>query len=273
MFWYDGGMSKFDQCRQRIERANLHRKAFIAAWNDICKTDSHRFPTEQQGQGKGVIKAIRTQPVQRKDLAFILGEFFYQLRAALDGLSYKAVTLITTEEPTSDNRLDFPIRTAPKGLKESSFYGYNLPHELRNWIEVVQPYNASKTAGTENEGINGAFALINDCARKDRHRKLHVIAAAVTEATGTFSLKNLRCIDWITLLPANLLDDECTIIEFGFSGVFAEAEVKMQGDLAIDISVDEIPGVRGVELANCLYACQFAVTFAVDFFEECFPAH
>ena len=48
--------------------------------------------------------------------------------------------------------------------------------ELNDWISTIQPYSAEKTRDDSDFGLNVTLELLHNCARKDRHRRLHVAA-------------------------------------------------------------------------------------------------
>jgi hypothetical protein len=224
--------------------------------------------TEMKDDGTGFVRAVRKTKAG-DDLPFILGEFFYQLRAALDSLLYRAAIIQTKRDPPPDeNRLEFPITIADKYFKKTAYHGIPFPDELRNWIESIQPNNADKTIGTEWHGINRILRLLHDCARKDRHRRLHVVGAPPHSLTGQVHVPMPAKLVSFVGVPCNLLDDESIFLQFAVEGYVPGMQIYIDGDFTVDVVINEIPGIRGQQVNGILVSCEEAVMSVIRKFEE-----
>jgi hypothetical protein len=262
-------MSLFKECWDRLRRAEAHRTAFMQHWNTLIEENSHRTEGQIDPNGTGIIRVIRNTTFDAGEMPLELGEFFYQLRAALDGAMYKAVVKVTgTDPPANENQLYFPIYTNAATFKDRALYFEPLPDELRFWLGDIQPYNAVKMENTPLVGINAILRLLNDCARKDRHRRLHVVAAVACEASGTVRLDPPCQVISVEAIPANLLDDECQIMRLRIAGFSPATRIDVDGVLRVEISVSEIPGVVGARLDRVLRNLHSAAGIIIEKFEK-----
>ena len=155
---------------------------------------------------EGVVRYVRNAPIPENDLAFELGEMFYQLRAALDHLVYKATVLKHgSEPPPHENIVAFPICPNSDTFNRNPVNKPPFPNQLAVWLENIQPYNVGKHRGTETEFFIRALIILHDCARKDRHRRLHIVAAIPTHVKFLFDAWPGRVVSYHPLLM-NLLE-------------------------------------------------------------------
>ena len=209
------------------------------------------------------------------NLALELGEFFYQLRAALDGLIYRAVMLKKSSNFTpNENRLQFPITTKPSEFKDKAVEFAPLSDGLKFWLESIQPYNASKVVGTDDESLINLLVLLNDCARKDRHRKLHVVAALPADFEFDFSGFNPACrVVSFEVTQGNALENEAVLFRFALDGHVPGMTHEMKFDLSFEISVEEIVGVQGPETGVVIKSLVNAVSAIIYRFEKDFSSN
>jgi hypothetical protein len=261
-------MGSFTDSRKRIVRASEHRKTFADGWNTAIDEKGYTVSVETDGRS-GVLRAIRSKHLE-VDLSLELGEFFYQLRSALDNAVFEAAELqIGADVAKYEDRLYFPIHTKPSGFKDSTFSQIAFPDELKRWVESIQPYNISPSA-TPPDGWMVGLRILNDCARKDRHRRLHAVVGVATQMTGRLIVPTTANVKSVTPLPTNLLEGETKFLQFWYEGVCPAEQVYMDGDFTIEISVKEIP-VRGPKLATGLGLCILVATEIVDKIESFYP--
>jgi len=100
---------------------------------------------------------------------------------------------------------------------------------MRDAIEIVQPYNAPRISpGVLAASINRTLGIINDLARKDRHRKIHVVGSWPFDLTPSFVLPTGVSVDSITPMPPAILTEGTVIATFwirGYQSGVTEAEV------------------------------------------------
>ena len=85
-------MQRFEVSRQRLERAYAHAAQFAQEWNALDKENLYTFRANVNRDGTGSIRMIRVKPIPPL-FSLLLGEFLYQLRAALDACIYRAAVL------------------------------------------------------------------------------------------------------------------------------------------------------------------------------------
>jgi hypothetical protein len=262
-------MSPFEECRSRINRAHGHCKAFVAGWKSLLESDSYSFSAEMKDERTWVVKAALLVPV-RSELSLELGEFFYQLRAALNGAVYQTAEMIGSKNSSNENRWEFPIYAKPNDFRNSALCKWDFPDQLRDWIESIQPYNAEKLIGLPDEWVCAALQLLNECARKDRHRRLHLVAAVPITHIGTVVVPSPAKVTSVMSIPANLLDSESEFLRFTADGLITGTDIDLKGKFTIEVSVDEIPGSVGENVLKTLIHIEGVTKLVIERFEDAF---
>jgi hypothetical protein len=256
---------------KRIERAIAHGKAFKAEGERVVNPESYTTSISVNSDWTyGSIKSI-TNAASENDMALELGEFFYQLRAALDAAIYQVSVMEQgCEPPANENRVEFPICHSPQVFERNPLNTDPFPQQLRDWLETIQPYNTAKTANTDYSTLNRRLEILHNCARKDRHRRLHLVAAVPTAIDWEFTITGPGRITYETPVPANFLEDECVFLEFGIEGIRPErtTNIKLESAISIEISLSEVPVPAGSNLGMELQWIVKAVEFVIEFFES-----
>jgi hypothetical protein len=256
-------MRLFEDSWKRVDRAEMHGKAFTAEWNGLLKPEAFEFRTEQKSD-KTFVLVGRFREIPKNDLALELGEFFYQLRAALDGIIFKTAEVKSAPNlPADEDRLEFPIYETSKRFKNSAVYRGPFPQELRDWLESVQSYNAANSGDPKVVEYGRRLKLLHDCARKDRHRRLHLVAAVPVSANWNFDPP--LAISQVRQLNANFFEHEAEFLELHVSD-----EVHLKGQLSLNISVGEMPGPLGQAVVGEMEGLLEAVSLIVEDFEMAF---
>jgi hypothetical protein len=222
------------------------------------------------GERTGVARAELLVP-PKNDLALELGEFFYQLRAALDGAIYKMTVREGRADPPADeNRIEFPIYPTPGKFKHCACNTGPLPNDLKRWLESVQPYNANKAIDANTREFIRVLTLMHDCARKDRHRKLHAIAAVPTTTDFTFEIDLPGTISFVHPIQSNFLNNESDFLRFGVEGppITRHDQIKLTGQVTIQVVIQEIPHAIGPTLGAELNRMVTATRAIIQIFED-----
>jgi len=261
-------MTPFEECGRRIDRAHTHCAAFVAGWRTLLESDSYFFLPEMKDERTGIVSATLKNSI-RHELSLELGEFFYQLRSALDGAVYRAVDLRRgTKNIARIDRLDFPITKSVTAFEKAALHENPFPEDLRKWIEGVQPYFTGKTP--EQKEISFFLLLLHDCARKDRHRQLHLVAVVPDKLEGTIQVQSPCVVDYVRAKSNNLLEDKCEFLEFGVSNTFPDMDIELNGKFTIQVSIEEIPGVVNDMVVQTLLRIEAATKLVVKRFEKAF---
>lgn len=111
------------------------------------------------------------------EISLEFGEMLYQLRAALDALVYELAIVASGQEPPPDaERLEFPIRSTEASFDKAVFKIRPLSEHHQTLLRRLQTFPVpAQTDATRL--MAPSLKLLNDWARKDRHRGLHVMAS------------------------------------------------------------------------------------------------
>jgi hypothetical protein len=270
-------MRPFESCRERIERAKAHRDTLSDDWNTFIKKDSYSVRVHVQTNGTGRIYVRPNFSVLPPRFSLVFGEMVYQLRAVSDGCVYDAATLHSNQNPPPDeDHLEFPICKSPEGFKNSARCIKPLPQECRDFIESVQPYKTPKNLEPKHMvmSFNRSLGILHDWARKDRHRKLHLLGAWATKASPMIRVPGGATVTAIELAGSGFLKDESEIAKFRIDGFVPGMRVSANPSLAVDIAVDEEPPPCAASdvLGNRLFNVFLFVESAVTAFEAFFGA-
>lgn len=234
----------FQGCRNRLARADSHRKTLAKLWADFVKDDPYSVILNMDNDGTGKLLILPRYNPLPEIFSLELGEMLYQLRAALDASIYaSAVQQSGKEPPPNEGNLEFPICSSSDKFKESAGKVKPLSDERVRIIEAFQPYNTPENAPAELlvYNVNRTLGILNDWARKDRHRNLRIVGAWVSNADPTFRLPPGCRIAFIGITYDGFLEDEHVVAEFKIDGFSPGMEIEANPNLALDISVDEAP--------------------------------
>jgi hypothetical protein len=172
----------------RVDRAKQHFEAFGHTWAEYLAARPHSLDHTVEEDGIVVLRLLRRTPLP-VELSLVFGEFLYELRAALDNCLYAAAVLVSGENPPpSATRLEWPIRLTPKEWKDQSKRYQDLPLELVEALEAIQPYQA------ELPGWN-SLGILHDLARVDRHRSPHGLGLYLAHLRMAFDRSVIEIID------------------------------------------------------------------------------
>jgi hypothetical protein len=258
-------------CWDRIERADTHRKCLGALWHQFGKDDPYIPRVKVEDDGTGIIWVEGPHRGFPRIFSLELGEMLYQLRAALDGSVYESAVLDSGQDPPPhENRLQFPITPTAIKFKEARDGIAPLSHKRRSYIESVQPYNAPELAPELMVfNFHRGLGILNDWARKDRHRQLHVIGSWAANISPMLEIPSGVGLIYMVPSDAGFLENESEVATFKLSGWIPGMDIKANPNLTIDIAVDEIPPpcAENDTLSNRLTAIFLSVNCAVSALE------
>lgn len=237
--------SPFHGCWLRIERADSHRETFAKTRDRFLEGRPYRAAVQMEDDGTGRI-LVTIEDSLPVILALELGEMLYQLRSSLDGCIYQAAILDSGQNPPPDEKhLEFPICATAEDFENSARKIRPLSDERKVFIESIQPYNAPElTAQQQSFNFNIALGILHDWARKDRHRRLHLVGAWASGAQPKIRLPEGTSLASMDICKDGFLEDENTVCTFTIGGWVPGMKVEGNPDLTIDITADEIPGPR-----------------------------
>ena len=248
---------KFKNSWSRLERATQHLAAFQAEWNALFSENPFGSVVRYDKDTGWFTASITADEAIKKRIAnttlpLILGEYVYQLRAALDGLIWDAITFTQgTEPPSNANRLEFPIVLSEEGFNKSALHKFPFPQQLKDWLESIQPYKAEKLTDHPKVGLSGALSNIHDAARLDRHRRLRVMAAFPTALFADIKFvpsDGFSAIDREGL-PCDLLGGHYELLRFKVESTTRDhpTKVKIETSARFEVFFEDWPPLNGME--------------------------
>jgi|SRR5208283_448329 len=263
---------RFEGCRERIKRAQAHYDALAEVWNTTPIKDLYTSTVQVEDDGTG---GIWMSPHEDSTIfntaALQFGEFLYQLRSALDGCVYQAAVIDSGSDPPPDEEhLEFPIcLTSSHFKKKAAFALAPLADKRRALIESVQPYNTRNVPADELVfDINRTLGILSDWARKDRHRKLHLVGALPAKASPKLRYPEGVSLVYMKVFGSAMLEHKSQIASFALSGYRRGMKIEANPDVMLDIAIDEIPppssendtfGQRITEMINAVYSVVAAI--------------
>lgn len=224
----------------------MHGETLARDWNAIPDEDLYTVKPAIDPTGYGQIRLVANKPVP-EEFSLRLGEMLYHLRSALDAAIYQAAAYTTGKNPPPDeNKLEFPICTNPADFPSLAKRKMSvLPQNVQDRIEKVQPYNVRCVKPEEMvTNLNRSLGILNELARKDRHRTLHVIGAWAHKLAPQFVLPDGVTLSKLDVMPNGYIGGETVLATFQLTG-FRQGMGRIQANpmLALGIGVDEPPAL------------------------------
>ena len=223
--------------RARLNRAaDLYRQVG-SAWEAYLERHPHRLVIKMHSGGRGQLLMERLIPLP-EDVALLLGEYLYQLRSALDNCLY-AVAIIAagTAPPPGANTLQWPICDTADAFEKQRWRLKHLPEGLVGALEHIQPYRAELPSWN-------SLRLLNDLARVDRHRALHLVALTTAESKVVADNSYIRNVEF----NSGDIHDGDALLTFEFSGEGLPSRQHIDGDFEFEVDIADIelsPGPGG----------------------------
>jgi hypothetical protein len=231
----------FDGVWERMKRAKAHREAAAKAWSTWL-TDYEPYGEwlyiDDDGIGTLSIRQFSPPPA---GIAIELGEWLYNLRAALDYTAFAlAIHNTHRDPPPRDWEIQFPICESEASFRKNQYRIASLAQQHREWIEAMQPYaNGSVPAHT-------AIYWVNHLSRLDRHRQLQVVGGHVAESDPIVALDGEGALLFETVDPFVFIETgadgegEAVVARFKVVPASSRDRVSANPQTAIDPDVLEM---------------------------------
>lgn len=236
-------MGIYETSRARLRRATAHGERLAQLWNEI-PTDYLLTPKALiDPDGNGVLFALKAGEVP-EEVSLLLGEMLYQLRSALDACIYQATIYATQKDPPPDDgKLEFPITEDPKewkGLVKRRLLA--LPTGMQAALEKIQPFNG-QTLPPEKmvTSINRSLGILNNLARKDRHRKLHVVGSLPLGIDPKFELPEGVTVESLEIMPPSVLREGTKLATFRLKNFVSGMRFPVNPQIRTNFGCDEPP--------------------------------
>lgn len=215
----------------RLDRSVEHYKAFGAEWARHLDTNPHALSVEidENGDGRIVFTRLKEPPTR---LSLILGEFLYELRAALDNTLY-AVAILDSglNPPPKASALEWPICASERAWQ--SHRARRLDHlsqEIQDALHAIQPFQAQHPSWN-------CLAILNDMARTDRHRAVHFVTSFASDG---WMKHDVDLVKDLVVYPGPVRPDG-TLASFRWLGDFPITPDYLDGGTQFDV---EVAGVQ-----------------------------
>jgi len=249
-----------------------HGKAVQSEWERLVQPEAHAVRIEINEDGTAAVAKTQLPSVPQNNIPLELGEMFYQLRAALDGLIYQASAYVEgVEVPSNGDKVEFPICIDKAKFNSNAVNRPPFPKELRNWLLSVQPYIANDPSHP-NFALAKYLKILHDCARIDRHRRLHLVGRALFEIGAQFTTSPGVEVADVEAVAGNIFEQEAEFLRFSVSGFRGNptAEIKLQSKFGLEIAIEGVPVPEGGNLGRELTQVARSVAHIIDYFKRNF---
>lgn len=240
----------------------------INRWNAFDTTQAYasRPEVDDDGTGRFFLEPVKLDWTLPFSLE--LGEMLYQLRSALDSCVYDAAILkFGSDPPPNAQQWQFPITSDPSDFKEAIRRMKGIPPDITAIIERVQGYSglACRFEGKQFD-FGPTLIALNDWARIDRHRKLHLVGTALTGGNLVIGHPVEMGIEYCNFIGGEVLENQSEIARFKISNFLPGTTLHFQPAFTLEIMVNEDPRVRLQEMA-------LAMGIGVSAIREMFETH
>jgi len=143
-----------------------------------------------------------------------------------------------------------------------------LTDDMRRLIETVQPYTgATGRAEGKEWNLGQTLSILNDWARIDRHRRLHLAGTAISKGNLQFRTPQGTGIEFCDFQSGKfLLEHDREVARFKVRNFVSGMEIYVDAQFAFEIVVDEVP--RMTKLQDVALAMGFSVSGVRENFER-----
>ncbi|WP_433530598.1 hypothetical protein ACQPYA_00100 [Micromonospora sp. CA-263727] len=165
----------YDLAFARLDRVSVKRQEFAQCWARYISVHPWDIDVRNVNPCTLEILAVMREPAP-VELALIFSEWLAALRASLDNAIYALAAATTGQNPPPQaERIQYPICSTPTEFKSQAKRLTMLSRHIIEALEKSQPYQSPW--GPESN----LTWWVNELARKDRHRVLHVGLGRVDE--------------------------------------------------------------------------------------------
>ncbi|MBP2215112.1 hypothetical protein [Arthrobacter sp. CAN_C5] len=223
----------------RLDRAVEHYKTFGHVWADYLEGRPHLLEHTAEEDGTTAVRLRRLEPLP-VELSLAFGELLYELRAALDNCLYAVAVLVSGQNPPpSAARLEWPIRLTPIEWKSQAARYRDLPREIIEALEAIQPYQAQFPDWN-------CLAILHELARVDRHRSMHGLGLYLSNFRLRADQELVEVLDTGT---PGIVDDGAELVRMRVADGVELSPTNFDLQLEFDVDVTDVrdsPGPTGV---------------------------
>lgn len=223
-------MEGFESCWRRIDRAAEHRREAAGVWNAFI--DRHPFTTRLVHVGGGTYAMwVEQEEPAPPEMAALIGEWAYNLRAALDYVVYEtAVVASGCRPPVGAGELQFPVYEAKEQFDKNRRRLRSLAAHHIDLLEHMQPYR-------HDDPDTSALRWLNRIARQDRHRQLSVLTAYAAELKPVVAVPQGCSVD-LTFGTTALRSGAAEIFRFTVTPFTTGTDVSVNPHVGLDPDIE-----------------------------------
>ncbi|QNI37699.1 hypothetical protein [Edaphobacter albus] len=259
----------FSKCHARIGRAVHHSNETAEIWNGLDIMRLLAVTLFVKDDGTGTLDVNQVEPLP-ENLELELGEFLYQLRAALDGAVYaSAIQDSGQNPPPKTSSIEFPICERKEEWAKQSRKIALLNVGRQRFIEVTQPFaEPPLEASLLVLNSNRCLRFLNELARIDRHRRLHTLIAGISIDRPLFELPEGTRLEKLEVRPMSSMEGPAA--RFSLSGWQRGMKLFANPLADIDLWLDGLtaPCHPNDTLPHRLQAITMNVRMIVSFLEK-----
>lgn len=210
----------YDRAFARLDRVAIKRQDFAECWANYISRHPWDVAVRSVDLRTLEILAVVHEPAP-VELALIFSEWLAALRASLDNAIYALAAAATGQNPPPQaGRIQFPICSTPDDFNNQAKRLSMLPVHIIEAIEMGQPYHSPW--GPESN----LTWWVNELARKDRHRELHVGLGRVDQHRVRVAPPSGVTIEFDeTVEPYSHIDRELVVARFSASQPLRPEEI------------------------------------------------
>ncbi|MDN4481625.1 hypothetical protein [Demequina muriae] len=221
----------FDAAWQRWERARARMTEAVQVWNGFIEPhDAFDFSLDGDDTGVFILRVHQVRPTP-PEMAVVIGEWLYNLRAALDYLMWATACYVAgSVPPPKENVLQYPIYDTESAWTSNLYRLDGLLDHHREMLLLMQPFNSDIDANY--------LGWLNRLARIDRHRNLVTGSARLGLVEPV-----LRCpegsrviVEWGERM---IVDGRADVARFTVQPYWPGAVVDVNPRVGIDPEIDE----------------------------------
>lgn len=257
--WLD---DRFKGCWDRYNRALTHKNAAAGEWSAFLGEDPYDArlsPVDDDGRFELWIE--QRIPI-RPSIGIEFGEYLYNLRAALDYCAYAVAVADTKQDPPpAEDAIQFPLYDTPEQFRSNEHRIKAFSDKHREWVKAIQPFMGEKSPD------HYFTHWLNDLARKDRHRQLHVLGAYLAESTPMVRVINGAAVIFEKVGPVTFVEGDAVIARFQVRPFSPGDKVEANPNLALDVEIEEFARRRPAD-AGWLWFPMSKRLFVIDSFVD-----
>lgn len=259
----------FEKCFARIDRAVYHSNEAADAWNELDVLGLHGISLRIESDGTGELNVRRLGPLPQT-LELLIGEYLYQLRAALDGATYACAIEDSGHNPLPKaSTIEFPICGSIADWTKHARKIAQLNPGRRRFIEALQPFaEPSVDASLRIVNANRSLGFLNDLARLDRHHRLHTFFTTIGSEAPILDLPEGVSLKSVVIRPSS--DHAGPIVRFSLDGWREGMELHANPNADIELSLEGMPPAahNNDTFANRLKSIVMNVRIVVSFLQK-----